>query len=497
MKPGLHLIAFLLALAAGPGGDGGALPRPEINPGAVVRLSQTDPSGYRVLSGEGPGPGILLTFPPVEMTTTSDPAVRLAGRTGAGARVLINDEPVKVYPAGSFVALVPLSEGENTVAVAADDGDGETVCPLVIRREKTVTAREEKADFRPPRPGRIADGPAPVRSLPAGPRIADIPGGSVLPITGREGNWLRADLGGGISGWLPASGVELGDEPPPEPVRVGDVGFSAGKSEAWFSLAGPIPARIDYLSPDELDLVFHHAAPATATIDLGEWEGICRPAPSGEGTAVYQLRGGLGCHRWSLEWLPGGYRLRWRDRPRQGEEPVCLDPGHGGDQRGAVSPSGVAEKDANLALARAVAAELEKAGVEAFLTRNDDRTLGLEERIEAARAGGAGLLVSLHYNSVGAGRDPLAGAGYTVFYYHPPGRELAGDVHRALKAAGRKGAGVRRRSLAVIRPTDLVTALVETAYLSHPEDEAEILDPAVREETARAIARGILAYLDR
>ncbi len=497
MKPGPQLVALLLALAAVPGGEGEPLPRPEIAPGSVVRLSQSDPAGYVRTGNDARGPGLLLTFPPVEMTVTSDPAVRLAGATEAGARVLINGKPVKVYHAGSFVALVPLAGGENSIIVTAAGGKGETVCPLAIRREKTAPAGKERTEFHLPLPGRIAAGPEPVRSLPAGPRILTAPPGAALRITGREGSWLRADLGGGISGWIPASAVELGDEPPPEPVRVGDVSFSAEKSEAWFSLEGPAPARVDYLGPEELDLVFHHAAPATETIDLGEWEGICVPAPSGEGTAVYRLRGGLDCHRWSLDWLPGGYRLRWRGRPRREEGPVGLDPGHGGRQRGAVSPSGVTEKDANLALARAVAAELAKAGVTSFLTRDGDRTLGLEERIEAARSRGAGVLVSLHHNSVGDARDPLSGSGYTIFYYHPPGRELAGCIHRALEAAGREGAGVRRRSLALIRPPDLVTALVETAYLSHPEDEAEILDPAVRNDTARAIARAILDYLDR
>ncbi|MDP8236511.1 MAG: N-acetylmuramoyl-L-alanine amidase, partial [Candidatus Erginobacter occultus] len=385
------------------------------------------------------GPALLITFPPVEMTATPEAAIRLAGRIEPGREARVNGEPVEVYPGGSFVALVPLAGGENTITVSVLGRRGETVYPLAIRRKAAGPGKApRREDFPRPLAGRVAD-----------------------------------------------------------PVPVGNISFDAEKSRAWFSLASPVPARVDYLSPEELDVVFHNAVSAAETIDLGDWKGICLPVPSGDGTARFRLRGGLDCHRWSLEYLPGGCRLSWRGRPRRGEGPVCLDPGHGGEQRGAVSPSGVAEKDANLALARAVAAELEKAGVETILTRDGDQTLSLNERIEIARRRGAGLFLSLHYNAGGSGRDPRAGSGYTVFYYHPPGRELAGDIHRALKAAGREGSGVRRRSLAVIRPTDLVTALLETAFLSHPEDEAKILDPAVRRQTARAIAEGVTGYLNR
>ncbi len=493
MKAAILLIPLLFSLAAA----GEPLPRPEIRPGTVVRLSQADPAGYRTVGEATGGPGLLLTFPPVEMETTAEPAIRLAGRVEAGVEVGVNGEPAEVYNGGSFVALVSLAGGGNTIAVSAGDGRGETVYRLAVSRETPVRASgPEREEFSRPREGRVRDPGAPLRYLPAGPRILDLPGGTVLRVTGREGNWLRADLGGGISGWIAAGSVELGGEAPPGPARIGNVSFDAEKSQAWFSLAEPVPTRVDYLSPDELDLVFHNAVPGSETIDLGRWEGICLPGPAGDGTAVFRLRGGMDCHRWSLDRLPGGYRLSWFGRPRR-TDPVCLDPGHGGDNRGAVSPGGITEKDANLALARAVAAELEKSGVEAFLTREGDRTLGLTERIEIARERGAGLLVSLHHNSVGAGRDPLAGTGYVIFYYQPPGRELAGEIHRALKAAGRKGAGVRRQSLAVLRPADLVTALVETAFLSHPADEAEILDPAIRKKTAAAIAAGIREYLGK
>jgi N-acetylmuramoyl-L-alanine amidase len=174
---------------------------------------------------------------------------------------------------------------------------------------------------------------------------------------------------------------------------------------------------------------------------------------------------------------------------------VCIDPGHGGDQWGAVSPSGVAEKEANLRLAELVTARLRKEGVKVVLSRDSDIAVGLYDRIDHARENGADLLLSLHYNSVGEDRDPLSRSGCAVFYYNPPSRELAGNIYRSLKEIGLEGSGLRWRSLAVIRPTDLVAVLVEVAFLSNPEDEAKVLDPGFREKTADAIAQGVMKYL--
>lgn len=494
MKFGLCLLSLLLSLEA----VGEPLDRPKLQPGSVLRLSQTDPAGYRVVGEDPGGDGILLTFPPIEQATTSDTAIRLAGRINPGREVLVNGEAVRIYPGGSFVGRIPLIEGENTITLAVRGDRGETIYPLVIRRASaTPQIPTKRESFAQPLTGLVNPTGATLRCLPAGIRLLELPGGGRLNLTAREGNWLQADLGGGCSGWVAAGSVEISPESPGSPTRIGAISFDAENSRAWFTVPLPIPTRVDYLSPNELDLVFYNASPDTDTIDLGDWEGTCRLAPGGDGSARFELRGSLDCHRWSLEWLPGGYRLNWQGRPRREAGPVCLDPGHGGRQRGAVSPSGIAEKDANLALARAVAAQLKQAGVETVLTRDEDQTLDLGERIEIARREGAGLFLSLHHNSVGAGRDPLAASGYTVFYYQPPGRELAGEIHRALKEAGLTGTGVCHRSLAVIRPTDLVCTLLETSYLSNPEDEATILDPAIRDQNARAIARGILSYLDR
>ncbi len=107
---------------------------------------------------------------------------------------------------------------------------------------------------------------------------------------------------------------------------------------------------------------------------------------------------------------PEAEELRWP--PRAGHTPegrlptdlrpvrtVVLDPGHGGRDPGAIGVGGVREKDVTLSLARALAPRLEERGFRVVLTRQDDRTLDLEERTTLAEAKRGDLFVSLHANA--------------------------------------------------------------------------------------------------
>jgi len=79
---------------------------------------------------------------------------------------------------------------------------------------------------------------------------------------------------------------------------------------------------------------------------------------------------------------------------------IVLDPGHGGKDPGAISSSGIAEKDIVLAVAKKLATKLRKEmGATVVLTRTDDRFIPLEERTAIANAEEADLFVSLHMNA--------------------------------------------------------------------------------------------------
>jgi N-acetylmuramoyl-L-alanine amidase len=106
----------------------------------------------------------------------------------------------------------------------------------------------------------------------------------------------------------------------------------------------------------------------------------------------------------------GGETLRWPTHQEHPQAPrlpvglraiqtVVLDPGHGGRDPGAIGVGGVREKDVTLRMARALAPRLEAEGFRVVFTREDDRTLGLEERTAIAESQRGDLFVSIHANA--------------------------------------------------------------------------------------------------
>jgi|GEM_PF-995572 len=496
-------IAALILLCPGCGGGEPDVPvppleLPSIEPGKVLRLSEEDPVGYRVVQESGSGPGILLSFPPLEYGNFPLESVRVAGRVEAGTDVIINGRPAVVYPTGSFAHLITLARDTGAITIAARAGSGETVYTIPVIRAESKPEKRKCAAFQSPRLGRVKKSNTALQLLPTRVRLLTLAVDTVLKVTGSDEEYLRVDLDGGLIGWVRTAAVELMGDAGSDHFRAGNVEFIASQNQAHFALQTSVPVRVEYISLAELKVVFYNTVVDTRTINLGEWKGDCRWLQNRDGHAVFHLRGGLDCSRWSINWEEDGYRLDWKGRPGPGNGVVVfVDPGHGGDQWGAVSPGGILEKEANLKLAVLVSDRLNREGVKAVLSRSSDTRVGLYERIAQAQAAGADIFLSLHYNSVPADRDPIARSGCAVFYYHAPSRELAGSIYRTLKEIGLEGSGVRWSSLAVIRPTDMISVLAEVAFLSHPEDEAKVLDPGFRAKTADAIVNGLLAYLKK
>ena len=213
---------------------------------------------------------------------------------------------------------------------------------------------------------------------------------------------------------------------------------------------------------------------------------------------------------------------------------VVLDPGHGGSNPGAKGAvEGVHEKQVTLALAGKVAAALEARGIEVHLTRDGDRTMTLRERVAEANRRAADLFVSIHANA----SPSRVQRGYETFVLTPAGVDVDGralrggtgtpragideatalvldDVERGaaqweaaeLAAAmqdrlrevrgGEGDRGVRQDAHHVLLGATMPAVLVEVGFVDHPIEGRELVDPAVQDEIAGAIADAIAAQID-
>ncbi len=193
---------------------------------------------------------------------------------------------------------------------------------------------------------------------------------------------------------------------------------------------------------------------------------------------------------------------------------VIIDPGHGGEDSG-VAGTSMTEDDYALALALRLQQALRSKGLEAELTRTDDTSLGLIDRVNTAISKRGGLFVSIH-----AGASYAAGAsGVDIFYPADPGRavpgagradtvrgnwggftqrsrQLAEDVARAVSAGtAATTSTVRPIRSPLLERVQMPGILVEAGYLTNPADEAEWASETRQDLLAAALAEGIGRFL--
>jgi len=173
---------------------------------------------------------------------------------------------------------------------------------------------------------------------------------------------------------------------------------------------------------------------------------------------------------------------------------VVIDAGHGAHDPGAISPSGIQEKNINLRVAAKIANLLEQRGLGVAMTRWQDRFVELEDRAAFANQRKADLFVSIHADSA-----PSSSAeGFTVYVATAASADAyraAHAINQAMEKTGMSNRGIREEDYRVLVKTNCPAVLIELGYLSNAQDATRLADDAFRDRLAKAIADGIQAYL--
>lgn len=192
---------------------------------------------------------------------------------------------------------------------------------------------------------------------------------------------------------------------------------------------------------------------------------------------------------------------------------IALDPGHGGTENGACY-YGIKEKEADLKVAQLVKRELEQyEGVAVVLTREDDEAVGLSERANRAKQGGADILVSLHFNASVSGKSKGASiyistgqakleelrnlADHLLGEFEALGLENAGTIARVTQMGGRRADGSFDDYYGVLRHAynnGMPSILIEHCYMDSEEDRRFLHSEEGLRQLAKADANGIASY---
>ncbi len=185
---------------------------------------------------------------------------------------------------------------------------------------------------------------------------------------------------------------------------------------------------------------------------------------------------------------------------------IVIDPGHGGNDAGAIGPSGVMEKTVTLRVSLELAEMLEEEGAEVILTRHTDRTVAeagskatdieeLQARCDVANEAEADIFISIHADSF---TNP-ASCGTTGYYYsgdeNGDSKDLADCIRRNLcEQLGTPSRGTQPCNFYVVRHTDMPATLIELAFISNPEEEEILSSREGAFKAAQGIFDGIEDY---
>ena len=173
---------------------------------------------------------------------------------------------------------------------------------------------------------------------------------------------------------------------------------------------------------------------------------------------------------------------------------VMLDPGHGGEDSGAIGLEGLQEKDVILPIAERVATILAASGIQPILTRTDDYFVDLAPRVEMAKQNHATLFVSIHANSI----DNRPDVNGLETYYYSNGQKLAQTVHNTiLREVNLADREVRQANFYVLRNNPMPAILVEVGFVTGAADEPRLATIDYQDQLAQAIADGILSYIQQ
>ncbi|MDD2491487.1 MAG: N-acetylmuramoyl-L-alanine amidase [Bacteroidales bacterium] len=438
----------------------------------------------------------------------------ITGVVPIGTTVYVNGTPVKVFKTGSFGAEMRLNEGENPVEIKAERDGSSTiekfsvylvkpmptdVLPTVSDYPGVVVSTKERA-YLNYGAGEDRLGGAKINFLSSGIKMELIDSLRAL---------YKVRLSDGRYAFIPKSLVQR--EPAgTRPAYSLTSSWSVTKSNNMDVVRVALGERLPYIIYQEMEprrvvVEIHGAANnsnwITQYLDLEAIDYVDFNQVSHDIFRVYIYLKDKYSWGYKAEYAGNSLVISIKHTPQPAYKgslaglKIGLDAGHGGRASGAVSTSGIKEKDLNLAMVYMLKRELEKRGASVVLSRSDDSDLTMYDRVDIFDAAGVDMMVSVHCN---AGGNPLRPRGTSTYYKHIEYRELAKSVLESLLELEVKNFGlVGNFNFSLNAPTFYPNLLVETLFMSSLEDEELLADPMFQSMMMKRVVTGLEDYMKK
>jgi len=347
------------------------------------------------------------------------------------------------------------------------------------------------------------------RTTPDGSRLTPLPKGTMIAITGKIGDSFRFKYSDSLSGWISEKDVQLMEEGTFLPESFLTL-LSLDTEDDYTVIRIPLSQRIPFIieqnAENKIKLKLYGAK---ANIDLFSYEknndfiGELQWVQDSDDALSLIIRTSQK-QFWGYKYCYEGNTLvlKLRNQPSiKADCPlygkiICLDPGHGGTEAGAIGPTGVPEKQINLEISLKLKKILEAKGAKVIMTRQGDQNVELSERVKIANDADSHILLSIHNNSLPDSRDPYKEHGTSSYYYHSQSLPMTKHLQTALVGStGFKNFGYFWSSFMLTRPSENLAALLEIGFMINPEEYNQLITAEFQEQVACGIAEGLENFL--
>ncbi|MRJ46436.1 SH3 domain-containing protein [Aerococcaceae bacterium DSM 109652] len=328
--------------------------------------------------------------------------------------------------------------------------------------------------------------------------IQNIEPGSYLHVQAEDNGWLSVTFDG-VYGYIPTRLVNLVSEsvvPDSEEEIEEEAPYDKNEIERQRAEA---EAVVSIRSNEEplLDSPSFYAEPIAYAI-YGEQLTLIDSAEDDLGNEFYLVEDSTGIRAYvdSTRVSISTYSIGHIGLPSANslsEATIMIDPGHGGEDSGAISINDSFEKDATFDTAMALKAALEAQGATVMLTRPDDQFIELEDRVTASNLNQVDAFISLHFD----GSEDTTWSGTTTYYYHESDELLAQSVNDQIAPLPLENIGILFGNYYVLRENTRPSILLELGYMSNQYDLQYIFNDNYHQNIAQAITQGLINYFDQ
>ena len=442
---------------------------------------------------------IDVVYPTSKELTVKSSSIYFSGNTDYGAKFYINNEAVKLWNNNFFVHVVPLNFGENKIKLTAVKNGKKEELIYTIDRNKYVKKEQSAPQFQQKNQSdviytKVIKANATVREKPTkfSNRVVDLPLNVILYLEGKKGEYYKIEETGPTQYWIHESNVK-------EPVKISNKIKAKFLNQKFYSDEKYDYCKI-YLSHPVLFQTKQNKNIVELTlfgVETKDNEGNILP------NYKYKFEFNNSVIAYDCYYEDNSFIFRTAKLPFEVDEMkplkdinIFVDAGHGGNEKGAVGPTRVNEKDINLSISNYLVQYLKDSGANVITSRCADKKVGLYDRVNIAKNNNALISISIHNNSMPGSGNPYLHNGTEVHYYNENAKLLAEIINKNLALdLNLKDKGVHKSSFVMTRQTLPISVLVEVAYMINPEEYILLQNSQFQKNVAKSIKKSIEKYI--